>query len=141
MLTLAARHADIVNVQPALRSGPQGRPDSSAYTLEAMDRQIARLRELAGERFSSLELSTQIRDLTITSSPVWGTSTTDDEPPRLSAVADTVEQICERLYANRERFGFSYIVVMVNNMEAFAPEIVLTQKGLHILFACGACQG
>ena len=118
MLTLAARHADIITVQPPVRADEAHLP----VTLEAMDRQIARLRELAGERFSSLELSTQMRNLTITSgSEQKSTSDGQQGPQNFGSVAGSVEQICEQLYAYRERFGFSYFVLRADNMEALAP--------------------
>jgi probable F420-dependent oxidoreductase len=120
MLTLAAHHADIITVQPRFRPGEP----RLAVTAEGMDHQIARLRELAGERFSSLELSTQIRNLTITNGSAQ--ESTDDGQQNsgfFSSIVGSVEQICERLYANRERFGFSYIVVMADNLEAFAPVV------------------
>jgi probable F420-dependent oxidoreductase len=121
MLTLAAHEADIVAVQPLFRADAQGRPDPRMFTAEAMDEQIARLRNLAGERFSSLELNSQIRSLTITNGSSQETSATAGNS--LSSFTGSVKQICEQLYANRERFGFSYIVVTMDHMETLAPVV------------------
>jgi probable F420-dependent oxidoreductase len=124
-LTLAAHHADIITVQPPVRASEAHLP----VTLEAMDRQIARLRELAGDRFSSLELCTQIR-ITITSgSAQESPSDGKPRPENFGSVTGSVEQICEQLYAYRERFGFSYFVLRSDNMEALAPIVTrLTGK-------------
>jgi probable F420-dependent oxidoreductase len=117
MLTLAAHHADIITVQPSFRAVEPGQPTP----LEALDSQIAFLRELAGERFPSIELSTQIRNLTITSSPAQASDDAQQDTRAFGSVVGTVEQICEQIIARRERFGFSYIAVMEDNMETFAP--------------------
>lgn len=116
MLTLAARHADIITIQPSYRVTDL----RQAITVEAMESQVARLRELAGERFSAIELSTQIRNLTITD----GSSQPTEEPQRtwgFGSATGTIEEICEQIYANRERFGFSYITVMADKLDTFAP--------------------
>jgi hypothetical protein len=34
-----------------------------------------------------------------------------------------VDQICEQVLANRERFGLSYVSVLEQDMETFAPVV------------------
>jgi hypothetical protein len=38
-------------------------------------------------------------------------------------LAGSVDQLCEQVQANRERFGLSYISVFEKDMEAFAPVV------------------
>ena len=45
-----------------------------------------------------------------------------DQPLQgIFVLAGSVDQLCEQVLANRERFGFSYISVFEKDMEAFAP--------------------
>jgi alkanesulfonate monooxygenase SsuD/methylene tetrahydromethanopterin reductase-like flavin-dependent oxidoreductase (luciferase family) len=46
-----------------------------------------------------------------------------DELPTL--LVGTHRQIADQLVANRERFGFSYVTVLEENLERFAPVIEL----------------
>ena len=40
-----------------------------------------------------------------------------------NALIGSVEEICDRLLARRERYGISYVTVSGSNAEAFAPVV------------------
>jgi alkanesulfonate monooxygenase SsuD/methylene tetrahydromethanopterin reductase-like flavin-dependent oxidoreductase (luciferase family) len=48
-----------------------------------------------------------------------------DELPTL--LVGTHQQVADQLVANRERFGFSYVTVLEDNLERFAPVIELVR--------------
>ena len=58
VLSFAAREADIVGINPNMRSGVVG-PDAAADAVaSSVDRKIGWVREAAGDRFDDLELNT-----------------------------------------------------------------------------------
>jgi probable F420-dependent oxidoreductase len=131
VLTLAAREADIVGVNPNLAAGVVGPEVLAGTTPDAYDRRLEWVRSAAGERFDALELQcltfvVQIvpdRDkaverlakaLSVPAEHVAGTPI---------ALIGTTDQIAETLRDRRERFGFSYVVVHEAEMEAFTPVV------------------
>ena len=135
MLTLAARHADIVSVMPrALKSGGLDDDDlSSARFLE----KIARLASTAGERMQELELHALIQALIVTEDRQAGLDQlardwdlpadfVDDTPLVLIGSA---EEIVEQVLDRRRRFGFSYFTVFEEAMEGFTPIVERLKTG------------
>lgn len=131
LLRLAAVEADIVGVCPDVRSRQFGPFPPSRTVTEAMDRQIATLREAAGDRFDQLELN-------VTTLPAQVTDDRRGLAERASAglgqtpeevlasphcLFGTVDEICEQLLARRERWGLSYWVVPTSQARAFAPVV------------------
>lgn len=129
ILSLAAREADIVSVTN--RANPDGSKDNDDLTAEATDRKLAWIREAAGARFPQIEMN-------VMCSTVVVTDDRDGEAARLAGefgltpaqilespilLVGTVEQMVEALLARRERWGFSYVVVLEGVMEAFAPVV------------------
>ena len=131
VLTYAGQVADIVSFNFDNRQGfvgPQGVQSSSAT---AMDDKIAWVRAGAGARFDQLELEVGAYFTTVTDTPgpvaqkmgeMFGLSPEDmaDHP---NALIGTVDEICDRLEARRERYGFSYVTVADRNADAFAPVV------------------
>lgn len=131
VLTYAGQVADIVSFNFDNRQGfvgPQGVQSSSA---SAMDQKIAWVREGAGDRFDSIELEVGAYFTTVTDDPgpvaekmggMFGLSAEDmaDHP---NALIGSVDEICDRLVARRERYGFSYVTVSDRNADAFAPVV------------------
>ena len=129
MLSLAAREADIVSI--TTRALPDGSKDAADMTAAATGRKIAWVREAAGERFDQIELNTICPTVEITTDrraaaerlaanlPVSAADVLDAPPVLLGMVAEIVETLQER----RERYGFSYVVVLEPVMEAFAPVV------------------
>ncbi len=113
MLKLAAREADIIAIGSRITA--QGR-DPNDVTLE---QKIAWIQEAAGERIANLELSQTIYDLEITDSSTPLSSQTGGWFVPKSQVS--TEQAVAQLLEQRERYGFSYLQVSVQQMENFAP--------------------
>ncbi|MBA2288346.1 MAG: TIGR03621 family F420-dependent LLM class oxidoreductase [Ktedonobacteraceae bacterium] len=128
VLSFAAREADIVGI--AHKNSAHGL-DLSNTTTEPTTEKIAWVREAAGERFQHLELSVMIFRVVVTehregAAQQAGARFGLSAPQALSSVQllfGTVEQIAEELWARRERFGISYIVINEEQMDAFAPVI------------------
>lgn len=129
ILSLAAREADIVGI--TTRALPDGSKDAADMTAEATDRKIAWVREAAGDRFDQIELNTIVPTVEITNDRrAAAERMAADLPVSVDEVLDspavllgTVDEIAESLQERRERFGFSYIVVLEPVAEAFAPVV------------------
>lgn len=129
VLSLAARHADIVGI--TTRALPDGAKDAADMTAAATERKIAWVREAAGDRFDQIELNTICPTVEITTDrraaaeriaanlPVTPEEVLDSP----AVLVGTVDEIAETLIERRERFGFSYIVILEPVMEAFAPVV------------------
>jgi probable F420-dependent oxidoreductase len=131
MLGIAAREADIVNVNFDMAAGEVG-PDSLATgTGDATRAKIDRVRGAAGDRLDDIELSVT----------AYFASVTDDADSLMEMVASgfgvdvaggydlphiligSVDQICETLEQRREELGFSYIVFAPGAWEKMAPVV------------------
>ncbi|MGH9211852.1 MAG: TIGR03621 family F420-dependent LLM class oxidoreductase [Acidimicrobiales bacterium] len=130
VLRLAAREADIVGVNPAVRGGrvtaDAGQDGAAART----DQKLRWVREAAADRYEDIEINflvyacvvTDDRQGTIESlAPLFGLESTDlDAYPH--AWIGTADQICDELHAARERWDASYLVVQgADAMTAAAP--------------------
>jgi probable F420-dependent oxidoreductase len=132
VLRLAGREADIVGINPAIRSG---RVDASAArdgTAGMTDQKLAWVREAAGERYADIEITFLMFMATIT----------DDREGMLTNLAPlfamdaeglaeyphawvgSVDQIVESVQAGRERWDASYLVLQgADSMRAMAPVV------------------
>src|SRR6266851_4403038 len=130
MLRLAARHADIIGLLPAPIRGSTDSDDPSDRLPDAFDAKIGLVREAAGDRFGSLEISAfgtflitgtrraATEDLIaqrgwtgIDVGAVW------EMPPIFIGSSD---QIRSDLRARQERFGLSYLVAGEHSLPALA---------------------
>lgn len=139
MLGVAATHADIVGITANLRSGEIGEDAVADSMPAAYDAKLARLRESAGERLESLEISSLTMFTSITNDR---TKTFNDLSAMMcmpaSEIADSpavlagsVPEIIETLQYRRERWGFNYVVVQQDggtSMEQF-PKVVAALSG------------
>ncbi len=131
VLGVAARHADIVGVNADLRAGHVGPEVAASVTAERFDERIGWIRAAAGDRFAGLELQVLAFVAAITDdrqamaeaiAPGFGlTAKAALEVPMV--VVGTVDQVCETLQARRVRYGFSYYVLHVQDIEPFAPVV------------------
>jgi probable F420-dependent oxidoreductase len=129
ILSLAARHADIVGI--TTRALPDGSKDHADMTAAATERKIAWVREAAGDRFDQIELNTICPTVEITTDRrAAAERIAADLPVSAEEVLDspavllgTVDEIAETLIERRERYGFSYIVILEAVVEAFAPVV------------------
>ncbi len=131
MLRLAAREADIVNVNYDLREGRINPALVQTGMAGATDEKLAWIREAAGDRIENIELSVT----------VFFASITDDRDSLAAAVArglevgpadalatphfliGTVDEIVESLRERRERYGISYVILPGDVAESFAPVV------------------
>jgi len=131
MLRLAAREADIVNVNFNLRDGRVSRNLVRSGLAEATDEKMAWIREAAGERLDHIELSVTVFLANITddrmsvATPMaagLGSEATDVlEMPHF--LIGTVDEVVNQLEKRRERYGISYVIVPGDVVEAFAPVV------------------
>jgi probable F420-dependent oxidoreductase len=131
VLTLAARHADIVGVNPSLRSGAVDAATAKSAVAELYDERLAWIRAAAGDRFDDLELQAltfivavggDIDEVAKAIAPGFGISEQQAREVPIALVG-TVDQICDQLVERRERWGISYWVVHDAEFEAFAPVV------------------
>ena len=131
MLNLAAREADIVNVNFDLREGQVNRDLVRTGLAEATDEKLRWIREAAGDRLDRIELSVTIFLANITddreSVATVMAASVGAEPKDILAMPHfligTVDEVVDDLQRRRERYGISYVIVPGEADEAFAPVV------------------
>ena len=127
MLELAGREADIVGLNPTMRSGAIDASIGPDATLAAAQRKIGWVREAAGARFSEIVLQARVHLVVVTDdregvagalAGAFGL-TTAEALASPHALCGTVEQIVDDLVERRERLGIS--AVRVADRGARAP--------------------
>jgi probable F420-dependent oxidoreductase len=132
LLETAAAHADIVSISRNMRAGPAWADGVKDSLAPATEQKVRRLREVAGDRYPSLEINILVTMCVIGSGAQaavekfatgYGLSAAEvvDTPQHLVGgdVADVVEQARLR----RERFGISYLVVAEEMADDFRPVV------------------
>ncbi|MBW3668619.1 MAG: TIGR03621 family F420-dependent LLM class oxidoreductase [Actinobacteria bacterium] len=136
VLSIAAREADIVGVNPDLRSGAVDQNTAASALADRYRERIQWIREAAGDRFDDLELQVLTFMVNVGADPV---ETAANIAPLFGVDADaaleiplaligSVDTICETLQQRREEYGLSYIVVHEPEMAAFG-EVVARLAG------------
>jgi probable F420-dependent oxidoreductase len=129
MLRMAAQHADIVGVNPNLSSGAIDANTVSDATAERYAEKVSWVREGAGDRFDDIELNIRAFFVVFTDdrrgtaeAMGGGLGLTVEQAlaSPLALVGDT-EAMIDDLIERRELYGFSYIGIGPDEMEAFAP--------------------
>jgi probable F420-dependent oxidoreductase len=130
LLSLAARRADVVGVNPSVRSGRTDAAAAQDGAADVTDRKLGWVRDAAGSRYGDIEITMLIFACVVTDdraavidamAPLFGV------PPEIvgdhpHAWIGTVAQICDDLVARRERWDASYLVVQgPEAMDAAAP--------------------
>ncbi len=131
ILSVAARHADIVAFNASLAAGAVTPEAAASATAERFDEKVAWAREAAGERWADLELHCHNVVCEITDDPMGIAESmapffgiTPAEALEVPLVlAGTLDGICETLLARRERYGFSYYSVHADKVREFAPVV------------------
>ena len=131
VLGIAAREADIVGVNGTLAAGVFGAEAFATMTAEAVAGKVAIVAERAGDRVEHIEMNIR----------TFFNSVTDDRAGTVDSIAraigvdpsvldsspyalvGTPTKIVEDLRALRETYGFSYIIVGVNEIDSFAPVV------------------
>jgi probable F420-dependent oxidoreductase len=131
VLSIAAREADIVGINPTMNAGVIGPEAIESMTPTAVDAKVAIVREAAGDRWGDIELNVR----------VFVTNFTDNRAAALQGIAGAMgstpeavaetpfaligspTQMVEDLLARRERWGFSYAIVGAEDVDNFAPVV------------------
>jgi len=131
VLSIAARHADIVGINPNLASGAIGAEVVADAMAERVDEKVGWVRDAAGGRFDDLELNVLSFLSTVTDDPaglaagvaeMFGASA-EEVLATPSVVAGTVAGICDTLIERRNRWGFSYYVFQADSAVTMAPVV------------------
>ncbi len=131
VLSYAARHADIIGINGTMTAGVVGPDAISTMTAEAVTDKVTIVREAAGDRINDIEMN--VRSFFV--------SVVDNADEMMSNMAQMISveksfiaespfalvgptsKLIEDLIARRERWGFSYIIVGADDVEAFAPVV------------------
>lgn len=128
MLTLAARHADILNFpdRPSVGVSTAGNPGLGL----SMPEQMEIVRREAGDRYAQLEMSslTIPRITTEVEKTIEGLATQMRTTPEVvdampGTLVGSLEAITEKLLANRERYDISYPVIPGAAIDSMAPVV------------------
>jgi probable F420-dependent oxidoreductase len=129
VLSIAAREADIVGINPNLRDGEINAASAADSLAEQTDRKIAWVRDAAGARIDDIEIQMRFFVTRVTDdragfaraiAPMFGVE--PDAALESGAVcAGSEVEIIEQLERRRERWGLSYVVVGDDNVDEFAP--------------------
>ncbi len=128
MLSLAARHADIVGVNANLRSGEIGLDAINDVMPARFDAKLQWVRDAAGDRFDQLELNVLVASAqtteggSATTAAIEATAEMFGQPTE--AIADTPmlligspAEMAETLRQRRRRWGFNYMVLQTDNSD------------------------
>ena len=136
VLSIAARHADIVGVHVVLGDEGVRRLDGVTLTDAAVAERIGWIRAAAAERWSSLELQVLVYLVALDRSPddvgAEARARLGIGPDQVTSsphvLAGSLDEIIERLQERRERFGLSYVTANWSNVDAMA-KVVARLKG------------
>ncbi len=131
VLSIAAREADIVGINPNLKAGYLGPEMADSAKGHRYRRRLEWIREAAGERFDALELQVLVFIVQYTDNSkkayedlAPGFAMTPDEARQVPiALVGTVDEICDTLRQRREEYGMSYVVVQEPAIEDFAAVV------------------
>jgi probable F420-dependent oxidoreductase len=129
LLTLGAREADIVSINP--RASRAGGHDNTDIARETVAEKAAWVREAAGLRWEDLEVNLAVKGAAITDSPraalapfvarhALPEETLLASPHLLIGSVDGVVAVLQEM---RERWGISYITIPERHMDEFAPVV------------------
>jgi probable F420-dependent oxidoreductase len=132
VLTLAAKHAQIVGINSNLKAGVSEHPDSiQSLTGVSTDQKLEWLRAAAGDHFDDLEIQTLTGFVHVTHdragfakgiAPRFGvTPEVALETP--AVLVGSTDQIVEDLEARRKRWQMSYVVVPEEFVDVMGPVV------------------
>jgi probable F420-dependent oxidoreductase len=136
VLSIAARHADIVGVHVVLGDEGMRRNDGATLTDAAVAERVRWIRAAAAERWSALELQVLVylvaldrpRDEVAADAHARLGIGDDEVSSSPHVLAGSLDEIVERLLERRERFGLSYVTTNWPNRDAMA-KVVARLKG------------
>ena len=131
VLSIAAREADIVGVNPQLTAGAVGPEAIASAQADKYQERLGWIKEAAGDRFDQLELQCLTFLVQVVAnraevleqmSPMFGL-TPEQAATMPIALVGSAEEIAADLRQRREQLGLSYIVIHEGEMDAFAPVV------------------
>jgi probable F420-dependent oxidoreductase len=131
VLSIAAREAQIVGINPSIHSGHVDAAAAQNGAAGETDKKIAWVREAAGDRYGDLEINilqfagivTDDRKGTAEMmAPLFGLPPEELETYPHACIG-SVDEICESLEMRRERWDASYFVFQGDTMEPLAPVV------------------
>lgn len=133
VLSFAAREADIVGINATLTSGAVDAATFETMTAPAVDEKVQIVRAAASEagRLDDIEMNLRAFMVFVTDDvdQALGTLSEFTGAPREIiaespfALVGPTGKIIDELQERRERWGFSYVIVGQNDVEAFAPVV------------------
>jgi probable F420-dependent oxidoreductase len=129
VLSIAAREADIIGINPNLRAGEVGIDATKDSLQGATDRKLDWVRDAAGARMADIEIQmrffiTKVTDdrmsLARAIAPGFGVEP-EEALESGAALVGSESEIIEQLHQRRERWNLSYVVVGDENIDEFAP--------------------
>ena len=129
VLSIAAREADIVGINPSALSGAVDADAARDGSGNRTDQKLAIVKDAAGDRYADIEINMLIFACVVTDdregtiemmAPLFGLKP-DEVGDHPHAWAGTTEQICDDLEQRRDRWDASYLTVQEDAMEAAAP--------------------
>jgi probable F420-dependent oxidoreductase len=131
VLSIAAREADIVGINATMSAGVIGASVFDTMTAEMVDEKVDIVRQAAGPRWDDIEMNIRAFLVNVTddakaaaegiASMLGVTAAQVDDTP--FALVGPTSKLIDDLIARRERWGFSYVIVGMNDVEAFAPVV------------------
>jgi probable F420-dependent oxidoreductase len=129
ILSLAARQADIVGINPKIVARSINPKSMATAAADVVDQKLAWVKEAAGDRFDQLELQLQVFVTVVTDDPTPVAEKLAPAfglPPEVVMQAPyfqigTTDQIAENLQGLRERWGINYIAFQQDATAAAAP--------------------
>ena len=131
VLRLAGAIADIVSINFNNAAGMLGSASVASSATEATAQKIGWIREGAGDRFDDIELEIGAYFIAVRADFASAAEqmaqrfgiAADDLLEHPHALIGSVEAICDRLQALRERYGISYVNVAQRHLDEFAPVV------------------
>lgn len=131
VLSVAARHADIVGLHVELSGSVALARAGLGAGATATLKKIGWLREAAGERFDGLELNVLVFVVGVDRSFADVAAECEARfaipagvvPGSPHVLAGSVDEMVDQIIARRELYGLSYLTVMEPDVERFAPVI------------------
>ena len=136
VLSHAARHADIVGVNPNLKSGATDQATAQSAVADMVDKRIGWIKEAAGDRFDDLDLQmltfiVQVggdrKEMAELMGPAMGISPEQAHDAPLALVG-SVDEICDQLVERRERWRLNDWVIHDPELDSYI-EIVARLAG------------
>jgi probable F420-dependent oxidoreductase len=131
VLTFAAQNADIVGINPNLKSGAIDGETIGHMSAESVDEKVGIVADAAGERLDHIEMNirafivnvTEDRDAAVDALAGFFNAPREMVDSTPFGAIGPPSAIVEQLLAQRERWGFSYIIVGGDDVDSFAPVV------------------